>query len=149
MLFKLWAASHLPIHVLTCSHMKSDLRRELDLVFQFLNVNANIHCALESPEGFDHRQKQSWQDKVAVFNKTQVRFLNNAIDEVQVALERKTGAKFDDFQAWKRCPSWRFFWFCFVLFCFCFCVPQLYLWGSPLLGEIFSYVTVFLIQPLR
>ena len=24
-----------------------------------------------------------------------------------------------------------------------FCVPQLYLWGSPLLGEIFAYVTVF------
>ena len=23
------------------------------------------------------------------------------------------------------------------------CVPQLYLWGSPLLGEIFAYVTVF------
>ena len=22
-------------------------------------------------------------------------------------------------------------------------VPQLYLWGSPLLGEIFAYVTVF------
>ena len=28
------------------------------------------------------------------------------------------------------------------LFAF-FCVPQLYLWGSPLLGEIFAYVTVF------
>ena len=49
--------------------------------------------------------------------------------------------------------------FCPVLFCFLFvlfwvvgfffCVPQLYLWGSPLLGEIFAYVTVFLIQPLR
>ena len=24
-----------------------------------------------------------------------------------------------------------------------FCIPQLYLWGSPLLGEIFAYVTVF------
>ena len=24
-----------------------------------------------------------------------------------------------------------------------FRVPQLYLWGSPLLGEIFAYVTVF------
>ena len=23
------------------------------------------------------------------------------------------------------------------------CVPQLYLWGLPLLGEIFAYVTVF------
>ena len=32
--------------------------------------------------------------------------------------------------------------FCFVLF-FVFCVPQLYLWGSPFLGEIFAYVTVF------
>ena len=36
--------------------------------------------------------------------------------------------------------------FCFC-FCFCFllffCVPQLYLWGSPLLGDIFAYVTVF------
>ena len=33
--------------------------------------------------------------------------------------------------------------FVFVFF-FCFwCVPQLYLWGSPLLGEIFVYVTVF------
>ena len=30
----------------------------------------------------------------------------------------------------------------FFLF-FVFCVPQLYLWGSPLLGEIFAYVTVF------
>ena len=30
-------------------------------------------------------------------------------------------------------------------FFFFFCVPQLYLWGSPLLGEIFAYVTVFLI----
>ena len=29
----------------------------------------------------------------------------------------------------------------FVLFFFP--VPQLYLWGSPLLGEIFAYVTVF------
>ena len=28
---------------------------------------------------------------------------------------------------------------------FFFCVPQLYLWGSPFLGEIFAYVTVFLI----
>ena len=28
-------------------------------------------------------------------------------------------------------------------FFFFFCVPQLYLWGSPLLGEIFAYVTVF------
>ena len=26
---------------------------------------------------------------------------------------------------------------------FFWCVPQLYLWGSPLLGEIFAYVTVF------
>ena len=32
---------------------------------------------------------------------------------------------------------------------FFFCVPQLYLWGSPLWGEIFAYVNVFLIQPLR
>ena len=32
---------------------------------------------------------------------------------------------------------------------FFFCVPQLYFWGSPFLGEIFVYVTVFLIQPLR
>ena len=35
------------------------------------------------------------------------------------------------------------------VFFFFFCVPQLYLWGSPLLDEIFAYVTVFLIQPLR
>ena len=28
-------------------------------------------------------------------------------------------------------------------FFFFLCVPQLYLWGSPLLGEIFAYVTVF------
>ena len=26
---------------------------------------------------------------------------------------------------------------------FFLCVPQLYLWGSPLLGEIFVYVTLF------
>ena len=26
---------------------------------------------------------------------------------------------------------------------FFFGVPQLYLWGSPLLGEIFAYVTIF------
>ena len=26
---------------------------------------------------------------------------------------------------------------------FFFCIPQLYLSGSPLLGEIFAYVTVF------
>ena len=32
--------------------------------------------------------------------------------------------------------------FFFFFFFFC-CVPQLYLWGSPLLGEIFAYVTVF------
>ena len=31
----------------------------------------------------------------------------------------------------------------FFLLFFCFFVPQLYLWGSPLLGEIFVYVTVF------
>ena len=30
-----------------------------------------------------------------------------------------------------------------VFFVFFFCIPQLYLWGSPLLGEIFAYVTVF------
>ena len=41
-----------------------------------------------------------------------------------------------------------FFVLFFVLFVCCccfffFCVPQLYLWGSPLLGEIFAYVTVF------
>ena len=35
------------------------------------------------------------------------------------------------------------FFFVFVFGCFFFCVPQLYLWGSPLLGEIFAYVTVF------
>ena len=29
------------------------------------------------------------------------------------------------------------------VFFFLFCIPQLYLWGSPLLGEIFAYVTVF------
>ena len=29
-------------------------------------------------------------------------------------------------------------------FFFFFGVPQLYLWGSPLLREIFAYVTVFL-----
>ena len=33
--------------------------------------------------------------------------------------------------------------FFFLFFLFFFCVPQLYLWGSPLLGEIFAYVTVF------
>ena len=33
--------------------------------------------------------------------------------------------------------------FSFFLLFFFFCVPQLYLWGSPLLGEIFAYVTVF------
>ena len=31
----------------------------------------------------------------------------------------------------------------FGVFFFFFFVPQLYLWGSPLLGEIFAYVTVF------
>ena len=31
----------------------------------------------------------------------------------------------------------------FFFFFFFFCVPQLYFWGSPLLGEIFAYVTVF------
>ena len=31
----------------------------------------------------------------------------------------------------------------FFFFFFFFGVPQLYLWGSPLLGEIFAYVTVF------
>ena len=31
-----------------------------------------------------------------------------------------------------------------LFFCFLFFfIPQLYLWGSPLLGEIFAYVTVF------
>ena len=31
----------------------------------------------------------------------------------------------------------------FFFFFFFFFVPQLYLWGSLLLGEIFAYVTVF------
>ena len=31
----------------------------------------------------------------------------------------------------------------FLFFGGVFCVPQLYLWGSPLLGEIFAYVTIF------
>ena len=34
------------------------------------------------------------------------------------------------------------FFFCLFFVGF-FYVPQLYLWGSPLLGEIFAYVTVF------
>ena len=33
--------------------------------------------------------------------------------------------------------------FFFVFGCCFFGVPQLYLWGSPLLGETFAYVTVF------
>ena len=36
-----------------------------------------------------------------------------------------------------------FMYFNFFFFFFFFCVPQLYLWGSPLLGEIFAYETVF------
>ena len=44
---------------------------------------------------------------------------------------------------------WDFSQLFFFFFFFFFPVPQLYLWGSPLLGEIFAYVTVFLIQPLR
>ena len=39
--------------------------------------------------------------------------------------------------------------FCWFFFCLFFGVTQLYFWGSPLSGEIFAYVTVFLIQPLR
>ena len=35
----------------------------------------------------------------------------------------------------------------FFFFFFFFCVPQLYLWGSPLLGEIFACVTVFFFNP--
>ena len=31
---------------------------------------------------------------------------------------------------------------CAFFFFFFLCVPQLYLWGSPLWGEIFAYVTV-------
>ena len=41
------------------------------------------------------------------------------------------------------------FFFVFVLFWFFLRSPAIYLWGSPLLGEIFANVTVFLIQPLR
>ena len=37
----------------------------------------------------------------------------------------------------------------FFFFFFFLCVPQLYLWGSPLLGEIFCVCDRFLIQPLR
>ena len=33
--------------------------------------------------------------------------------------------------------------FLLLLLLLLFCVPQLYLWGSPLLDEIFAYVTVF------
>ena len=40
-----------------------------------------------------------------------------------------------------------FFFFLFVFWGFFLCVPQLYLWGSPLLGEIFAYVTVFFLNP--
>ena len=36
--------------------------------------------------------------------------------------------------------------FCWFFFFF-FCVPQLYFWGSPLLGEIFAYVTFFFFNP--
>ena len=41
------------------------------------------------------------------------------------------------------CKFYGFFWGGFVFGFVFFCVPQLYLWGSPLLGEIFAYVTVF------
>ena len=37
--------------------------------------------------------------------------------------------------------------FFLLFFFFLFCVPQLYLWGPPLLGEIFAYVTVFFFNP--
>ena len=40
-------------------------------------------------------------------------------------------------------PSYRIDPVFFGFFFFFFCVPQLYLWDSPLLGEIFAYVTVF------
>ena len=33
---------------------------------------------------------------------------------------------------------------CSLLLLLLLLVPQLYLWGSPFLGEIFAYVTVFL-----
>ena len=61
-----------------------------------------MDCAVRSPEGWAHRQKPAWQDEVAVYSQDQVLYLNKAIDEVQAALEQKTGAKFDDFQSWKR-----------------------------------------------
>ena len=101
-LYKSWAASDVPLHVLVYSRMKTtDLRQELEHVFQFLNFSANIDCVMKSPEGWAHRKKESWQDELVVFTEKQVQFLNRAIDEVQAVLERKTGAKFDDFQAWK------------------------------------------------
>ena len=34
-------------------------------------------------------------------------------------------------------------WCCCIITIFFVCVPQLSLWGSPFLGEIFTYVTVF------
>ena len=101
-LYKSWATTKVPLHVMVYNRMTSDLPRELGLVFKFLNISANIDCAVRSPEGWAHRQKPAWQDEVAVYSQGQVLYLNKAIDEVQAALERKTGAKFDDFQSWKR-----------------------------------------------
>ena len=100
-----WAEDMAPLHVLVYHRLVANPEAELRHIFHFMqepSIAPNVYCAVLEQEGVAHRKKPDWQKEVAVFNKTQRQFLNNAIDRVQNALHRKTKAEFGDFQTWKR-----------------------------------------------
>ena len=100
-----WASDTAPLHVLVYHRLVAHLEPELRHVIHFLNepsITPSTHCAARAKEGVAHRKKEDWQKAAAVFSEQQRKFLNKSIDRVQRALQRKTGADFEDFQTWKR-----------------------------------------------
>ena len=104
-LYTYWAEDPTPLHVLLYSRLVTRLESELHGVFAFLNessITPRVDCAARSPEGGYHRDKPEWQQEAAVFSQYQKDTINQAIDDLQTALEAKTGLSMDDFQQWKR-----------------------------------------------
>nr|KAG5703429.1 hypothetical protein BaRGS_022478 [Batillaria attramentaria] len=100
-----WSKLQKPVHLLVYHRLLAQLEPELRDVIDFLHepsIHPMIHCAARDKEGDAHRQKEEWQEKFAVFSHKQKRYLNDAIDTVQEAWEKRTGKNFADFQKWKR-----------------------------------------------
>ncbi|KAK7497209.1 hypothetical protein BaRGS_00011503 [Batillaria attramentaria] len=103
-----WADSQVPVYVLVYHRLVTNLEEELRRLFRFLNepsVTPQISCVVQRREGSHHRKKKLEQMQLAVFSDQQVEYLDRAIMEVKLALERKTGKNFSDFTNWMRSTS--------------------------------------------